>query len=111
MTKIASKIKLVKINETEVVNTSGVTKQTKYYNMDGRKFAIAYENSNGSPMGFNSKMCLRQYDGVNAKWHNLEDIKVLGMGKIPNYFSDGESRRHMNEFFTKMEKHLTTVYC
>ena len=93
------------------VNGSGLTKTERYYKLGDRTFMIRYENSNGSPLGFNSKMCLRQYDPAKGCWNNLEDIKCLDMStKIPNYFSEHESRRHMNEFVAKMEKHMVEVY-
>ena len=111
MTKSASKLKRIK--ETEFINDgrNGVTKQTRYYEMNGEKFIIKYENSNGSCLGFNSKMCLQQYSKADACWNNLEDIGVLSMSaKIPNYFGEVDSKRHAEEFFTKMEKHLIIVY-
>jgi hypothetical protein len=67
--------------------------------------------SNGCPIGFNSKKCLSQYDPAAAKWNYLEDIKVLDMKtKCGNYYDIYTAQLEMREFFTKMEKHLTTVY-
>ena len=88
----------------------GVTKQTKTYRLENEKFQISYENSNGSPMGFNSKMCLRQYSKEKATWNTLEDISVLNMSiRIPSYYSS-DSKKHCTEFFQKMEERLVKIY-
>jgi len=104
--------KLILLDETEKVlnHQGGVTKQTKTYKLGDEKFQIRYENSNGSPCGFNSKMCLRQYSKEKAQWNNLEDISVLKMPfPKPSYYSS-ESTRYMEEFFKLMEKRLTKIY-
>jgi hypothetical protein len=104
--------KLILLDETEkVVNhQGGVTKQTKTYKLGDEKFKIRYENSNGSPLGFNSKMCLSQYSKEKAQWNNLEDISVLKMSSpIPSYYSSG-SGKHMEEFFKLMEERLIKIY-
>lgn len=108
---MATKAKLILLDETPLVNNmdSGVTKQTKTYSLNGEKFQIRFENSNGSPIGFNYKMCLSQYSKTEAKWNNLEDIKVLGMGPIPSYYSR-ECLAYMNLFFKKMEERLVKIY-
>jgi hypothetical protein len=90
--------------------SKGVTKQTKTYFLNGEKFQIRFENSNGSPMGFNYKMCLAQYSKADAKWNNLEDIKVLNMSsRIPSYYSS-DAKKHCIEFFQKMEERLVKIY-
>ena len=106
-----AKVKLVLLDETPLVNDlrKGLTKQTKTYSLNGEKFQIRFENSNGSPMGFNYKMCLSQYSKAEAKWNNLEDIKVLGMGPIPSYYSY-DSLSFMKTFFKKMEERLVKIY-
>ena len=106
-----TKIKLELLDATPLVNDTdkGITKQTKTYLLNGEKFQIRYENSNGSPSGFNCKMCLCQYSKSEASWNNLEDIKVLGMGVIPSYYSK-DCITHMKEFFKLMEKRLVKIY-
>jgi hypothetical protein len=108
---MAAKPKLIVLDETPLVNdlNKGITKQTKTYSLNGERFQIRYENSNGSPMGFNYKMCLAQYSKAESKWNNLEDIKVLGLGGIPSYYSR-ECLSHMNLFFKKMEERLVKIY-
>ena len=109
--KAPAKPKLVLLDETPLVNNSqgGLTRQTKTYSLNGEKFQIRFENSNGSPMGFNYKMCLRQYSKAEGKWNNLEDIKVLGMGPIPSYYSH-DTLSFMKTFFKKMEERLVKIY-
>ena len=100
------------IDETElIVNPNrGITKQIKTYQVGDEKFQIRYENSNGSPMGFNYKMCLAQYSKEKAQWNNLEDISVLKMSeKIPNYFSHN-AVNHLKEFQLKMLQRLNKIY-
>lgn len=106
-----TKCKLVVLDETPLVidTNHGVTKQTKTYSLNGEKFQIRYENSNGRPLVFNSKMCLVQYSKANAKWNYLEDIRVLEIGPIPNYYNSG-CLNHMKEFFKKMEERLVKMY-
>ena len=108
---MAAKPKLIVLDETPLVNdlNRGITKQTKTYSLNGERFQIRYENSNGTPMGFNYKMCLAQYSKAESKWNNLEDIKVLGLGGIPSYYSS-ECLSHMNLFFKKMEERLVKIY-
>jgi len=90
--------------------SKGVTKQTKTYRLENEKFQIHYENSNGSPMGFNSKMSLRQYSKEKATWNTLEDISVLNMSsRIPSYYSS-DAKKHCIEFFQKMEERLVKIY-
>ena len=100
------------IKSTDLVNESGLTKQTKFYKTDnGTKYKIKYENSNGSPLGFNNKMSLSQFDPTSGKWNYLDDISILSMKlKIPNYYSAEDSLKHMKEFFEKMEDHCVTIY-
>jgi hypothetical protein len=100
------------LDETEFINDTnqGVTSLTKTYGFGEDKFQIRYENSNGSPLGFNSKMCLRQYSREKAQWNNLEDIRVLKMSEgIPSYFSSS-CKSHCLEFFQKMEDRIIRVY-
>jgi hypothetical protein len=106
-----AKVKLEVLDETPLVNNSqgGLTKQTKTYFLNGEKFQIRFENSNGSPMGFNYKMCLSQYSKSEAKWNNLEDIKVLGMGPIPSYYSS-DNISFMKKFFKLMEERIIKIY-
>ena len=106
-----AKVKLELLDETPLVNdlNKGLTKQTKTYSLNGEKFQIRFENSNGSPMGFNYKMCLAQYSKADAKWNQLEDISVLGMGPIPSYYSV-ESNNYMKTFFKKMEERIIKIY-
>jgi len=108
---MATRPKLILLDETPLVNdlNKGVTKQTKTYSLNGEKFQIRYENSNGSPLGFNYKMCLAQYSKAEGKWNNLEDIKVFDMGPIPSYYSR-DCLTHMKLFFKKMEERLTKIY-
>jgi hypothetical protein len=106
-----AKVKLEVLDETPLVNDlhRGITKQTKTYSLNGEKFQIRFENSNGSPMGFNYKMCLAQYSKADGKWNNLEDIKVLNLGPIPSYYS-AESNHYMQKFFKLMEERLVKIY-
>jgi hypothetical protein len=107
-----SKAKFKKIDQTELINdlNKGITKQTRTYELNGEKFQIRYELSNGSPLGFNYKMCLAQYSKNDGKWNYLEDIGVLSMSKpIPSYFSN-QAAAHAMEFFTKMEMRLNKIY-
>ncbi len=106
-----AKVKLEVLDETPLVNdlNKGITKQTKTYSLNGEKFQIRFENSNGSPMGFNYKMCLSQYSKAEAKWNNLEDIKVLGMEPIPSYYAR-ECLSFMQRFFKLMERRLVKIY-
>ena len=100
------------LDETEFINDTnqGVTSLTKTYQFGEDKFQIRYENSNGSPLGFNSKMCLRQYSREKAQWNNLEDIRVLKMSEeIPSYYSL-YCKNHCLEFFQKMEERIIRVY-
>jgi len=104
--------KIKPIDETEFIHDTnkGITKQTRTYNLNGEKFQIRYENSNGSPLGFNYKMCLSQYSKSEGRWNNLEDIKVLNMsGPIPGYFSSS-CKAHALEFFQKMEERMVKIY-
>ena len=105
--------KLKLISKTKLVSDAknGITRQDKYYEFNGRKFKIRYEESNGSPLGFNSKKCLLRYDEVAGKWNALEDIRTLDMKeRCTNYFDMGSALREMKEFFSKMERHIKTVY-
>lgn len=109
---MAAKPKLILLDETPLVNNSnrGITKQTKTYSLNGEKFKITYENSNGKPLGFNYKMCLSQYSKSEAKWNWLEDIRVLGeLEHIPSYYST-QCLTHMKLFFKKMEERLVKIY-
>jgi hypothetical protein len=104
--------KIKPIDETEFIHGDGrgITKQTRTYNLNGDKFQIRYENSNGSPLGFNSKMCLTQYSKSEGRWNYLEDIKVLKMSTpIPNYYSSS-CKAHALEFFQKMEERMVKIY-
>jgi hypothetical protein len=102
------KPKLKVIETSPIINQDGKTALTKFYTLNGVKYKIRYENSNGTSLGFNDKMCLLCFDG--AKWNALEDIRILNIEKAPNYFSHQESRVHKEKFFKLMEKHLVTVY-
>ena len=100
------------IDETEFIHDTnkGITKQTRTYNLNGEKFRIRYENSNGLPMGFNYKMCLSQYSKSGGCWKNLEDIDVLKMsGPTPSYYSSS-AKDHALEFFQKMEERMVKIY-
>ena len=100
------------LDETECIHVTnkGVTSLTKTYQFGEDNFQIRYENSNGSPLGFNSKMCLRQYSREKAQWNNLEDIRVLKMSEgIPSYYSHS-CKTHCLEFFQKMEDRIIRVY-
>ena len=104
--------KLEILDKTEFINDlrRGVTSLTETYQFGEDKFQIRYENSNGNPLGFNSKMCLRQYSRKDAKWNNLEDITVLKMnGEIPSYYSHN-CKSHCEEFFKKMKERIIRVY-
>jgi hypothetical protein len=89
----------------------GMTKKVNVYRLkNGEKFRITYENSNGFPLGFNSKKCIAQYSKKDSQWNNLEDISVLQMSMpTPSYYSSS-TVTHMNEFFDRMEKRMVTIY-
>lgn len=106
----------MKEKDFEVLDTfenikHGVTKKVQIYRLkNSEKFRITYENSNGSPLGFNSKMCISQYSAKDARWNYLEDISILKMSiSIPNYYSS-DSINHMNEFFERMEERMVIIY-
>ena len=105
--------KLIVIDETSpVINTkSGVFKQTKTYRLGDEKFQIRYENSNGSPLGFNTKKCLCQYSKNDGKWNYLEDISVLSesVRNVPSYYCS-TSKQHMELFFKEMEDRIVKIY-
>ena len=104
---------LIKIDESELISDSrnGVTRLVRYYNLNGHTFKIFYENSNGSPMGFNSKKSLSQYAKNDAKWNYLEDIKSVKMpNPTPSYFAMEDSKKHCFDFFDRMEAHLVKIY-
>lgn len=113
MSTTTKKPKLVVLDESPLIinYNKGVTKQTKIYKLGDEKFRIRYENSNGTPLGFNNKMCLSQYSKTDAKWNHLEDIKVLSVfvNEIPSYYSH-KCESHMKQFFKEMEDRLVKVY-
>lgn len=115
--------KLLKLlDASPLINSDGVTKQTKIYEFNGEKFRISYENSKGTPISWNYeitkgtptawnyKMCLSQYSKLEAKWNNLEDISVLDISPVPYYGNLPLSKVHCATFFKKMEKRLVKVY-
>ncbi len=104
---------LLKIKKV-TTKKSGLTIHIQYYKTsDGRKFKIYYQNSGSSVVGgFDSYMCLSQYDPIKGKWNRLEDVKALDMdSKRPNYFDVYATEAHSCEFFMKMEEHIKLVYC
>ena len=104
MTKAKTKIKA--ISETKLINSGGCTRLTKFYDLNGKKFRIHYENSNGSN---SMDMYLSQYDG--NKWNFLDTIDIIYIDiHKPIYYAHEDSIRHLNEFFNKMETHLVTIY-
>lgn len=113
MTTTTKKPKLKLLDETSLIHDlkNGITKQTKTYQLGDQKFQIRYENSNGSPLGFNHKMCICQYSKSEAKWNYLEDISVIKdkLGPTPSYFSY-QSKQHMIRFFKEMEDRLVRIY-
>ena len=106
----AKKLILKIIKESPLINADTETRQTKYYELNGERFQIAYNNSNGFPLGFNYKMCLSQYSKRDSKWNNLEDISILDISETPSYCHKENSLKHLKDFFQKMEEHLVTVY-
>ena len=112
MTKIAqTKLKLIDTTGRFVDERDGITRETRTYKLGDEKFQIFYENSNGWSLGFNYKMCLKQYSKSDAKWNNLEDHKVLNMTTlIPSYFNFPSTKKHADEFFKLMEQRLEKVY-
>lgn len=92
--------------------TEGDSRITKIYTMGDDKFKIYYENSNGSPMGFNYKKCCAIWDPTNKKWNNLHDIKDIPNieHKSPNYYDVRATKLHADEFFIKMEQLIIEFY-
>ena len=107
---MAKKLKVIDTTTILQDAQNGITRLTRTYELNGEKFRIHYENSNGFPLGFNYKKCLSQYSRASAKWNNLEDISSLPIGPSPSYYNLEASKLHMEEFFRQMEKRLVSVY-
>lgn len=110
MKKSATTSNLKVLDVSPLVNTSDATRQTKIYDLNGERFRIFYENTNGSPLGFKSNMALSQYCRVHACWNYLEDITVLDIPRKPTYHDLPESKAHCALFFKKMEERLVKIY-
>lgn len=110
------------LDVSPLINSNGITKQTKIYELNGEKFRIIYENSTYTPISwgnqikkqiskiFNHKMCLSKYCKLDSKWNSLEDINVLNISEIPNYKDLHLSKLHCIQFFQEMEKRLIKIY-
>jgi len=104
--------KLIVLDEGEFVKNfrSGMTKLEKVYKCGDKRFRIRYEMSNGSPLGFNYKKCLSQYNG--EEWKNLDDMRSV-RHLVPtvcnNYYSETAVQECI-EFFAAMEKRILKIY-
>lgn len=104
--------KLELVEETNLVNSGGVTSLTKFYKTTEspkRVFKIKYEMSNGSPLGFNYKKASSEY--TDGKWNHVEEIKDLKMtARCNNYFDHPAALKECNEFFKLMEEKIEKLY-
>ena len=104
--------KLELVEETDLVNSGGVTSLTKFYKTTEapkRVFKIRYEMSNGSPLGFNYKKASSEY--TDGKWNNIEDISTLNMtARCGNYYDHAGALKECNEFFKLMEEKIEKLY-
>jgi len=102
----------------EIVGTEVIQEHTwngpsavKIIKVNGKKFKLFYEKSNGSPLGFNYKMCASVMDD-NGTWKYAFDSS-----EMPEYDSDvsyvsSESSRKSDAivFITLLQKRVEKLY-
>lgn len=81
----------------------------KIVKINGKKFKIFYDNSNGSPLGFNYKFSASVMED-SGKWAYVAEKKDIGY-KTVSYVSDHDERKaDAIKFIDAMQKHLEKIY-
>lgn len=97
MAKKTYKAELVKILASECDTNKGIVRLVQLWDFNGRKFRFTFENSNGTPCGFDYKHCVDVFNVTEDAWKHIGDKRdILAFAKgveidCVNYY--GNSRK------------------
>lgn len=74
---------IIKILHNVADTNKGIIKLSKLVEYKGKKFLYMFENSNGTPCGFDYKHCIKVFNTESDEWKNLADKDLI------NPFADG----------------------
>lgn len=88
--------KLIKVLANETDTQKGVVKRIELHEYMGKKFKFTFENSNGTPCGFDYKHCIKVFSLGKDEWSNIADkneILSFADGKIDccNYYGNART--------------------
>ena len=73
MKKTTSKNTLVKVLCDTCDTKNGIVKLVELHRVNGKMFKFIFENSNGTPLGFDYKHCAKVFNTDSDEWKNVGD--------------------------------------
>lgn len=88
--------KLIKVLAQETDTKKGVVKRIELHEFMGKKFKFTFENSNGTPCGWDYKHSIKVFNTDSDEWKNIADkSEILSYSKThidcANYFGNAYS--------------------
>lgn len=82
----------------------------------GRKFRFVFENSNGTPCGWDKKHCIMVFNLASDEWKGLADkTEILSLSPTPidccKYYGDqSQYMRGAERFMEACKKYIKLIY-
>lgn len=113
-TKKNDGFKLLAVLRSNFDSNKGRMAQVELHSYKGRKFKFVYENSNGTPCGFDHKHCILFFDEEGGTWNYIADkseILTFANGECDcvNYFGREMAYKRYAAVFMDACKELVKV--
>ena len=108
--------KLIKVLAQETDTEKGVVKRIELHEYKGVKFKFTFENSNGTPCGWDYKHCIKVFCLSKGEWNNIADkdeILSFADGKIDccNYYGNARTlEQGAVKFMEACKKYVKALY-
>lgn len=108
--------KLIKVLAQETDTKKGVVKRIELHEYKSVKFKFTFENSNGTPCGWDYKHCIKVFCLSKGEWNNIADkdeILSFADGKIDccNYYGNARTlEQGAVKFMEACKKYVKALY-
>ena len=110
------KFKLIKVLDNRADTDKGVIRLVELHEYKGKVFKFTFENSNGTPLGYDYKHSVRVFNQDADEWKNLGDKQDIGAFATQhidyaNYFGNGTKlMQGARAFMEACKEYVKAIY-
>lgn len=105
MAKVIYKAELIKVLASVCDTNRGIVRLVQLWNFNGMKFRFTFENSNGTPCGFDYKHCVDVFNVDAGEWKHIGDKRdIMAFAKgvdidCSSYYGNGRKIMQGAQYF------------